>query len=154
MEHHGRAASQEEGLSRIYWDAMVFIYLIEDHPLFAPKVQRIYERILERQDTLCTSTFSVGEALVGAIKGRDTDLAARMKAVFRGGEVTLLSFHPGTAELYADIRANFPVTAPDAIHLATAAEVKTDVFVTNDKQLHRLIIPGISFIAGLDGTIF
>jgi predicted nucleic acid-binding protein len=154
MEHDDRAASQEESLSRIYWDAMVFIYLIEDHPLFAPKVQRIYERILERQDTLYTSAFSVGEALVGPIKGSDMDLAGRMKAVFRGGEVTLLSFHPSTAELYANIRASFPVTAPDAIHLATAAEVKTDVFVTNDKQLHRLIVTGISFIAGLDGTIF
>jgi hypothetical protein len=46
------------------------------------------------------------------------------------------------------------VKSPDAIHLGTAAEAKTDLFVTNDKQLQRLTIPGISFIAGLDGVVF
>jgi predicted nucleic acid-binding protein len=154
MEHHNRSAQTEEALSRIYWDAMVFIYLIEDHRAFAPKVQRIYERMLERKDTLYTSAFTVGESLVGPVKGRDARLAARMKTTFRGSEVNLLPFLASTAEIYADIRANFPVKTPDAIHLATAAEIRADLFLTNDKQLHRLTIPGISFIAGLDGTIF
>jgi predicted nucleic acid-binding protein len=133
---------------------MVFIYLIEDHPLFAPRIQRIYERMLERRDTLCTSSFTMGEALVGPIKGQDADLVMKMKSVFRSAEIDLLPFLPSTAEIYAMIRANYPVKASDAIHLATAAEARADVFVTNDQQLHRLIIPGISFIAGLDGNIF
>jgi predicted nucleic acid-binding protein len=154
MEYDDCSCEGEEELSRIYWDAMVFIYLIEDHPVFAPKVQRIYERMLERSDTLYTSAFTVGEALVGPIKGKDPDLAVKMKTVFRGAEVNLLPFLASTAEVYAGIRANFPVKTPDAIHLATAAEAKTDLFLTNDKELHRLVIPGISFIAGLDGAIF
>jgi predicted nucleic acid-binding protein len=154
MEYYDSSPSEEKGLSRVYWDAMVFIYLVEDHPVFGSSVRRVYDRMLEREDTLCTSVFTLGEALIGPIKGRDAELAARMKTVFRSDEVKLLPFLPSTAEIYADIRVNFPVKSPDAIHLATAAEAKADLFLTNDKHLHRLKIPGISFIAGLDGSIF
>jgi predicted nucleic acid-binding protein len=159
MEYRYRAASSltsftEEGLSRIYWDAMLFIYLVEDHPIFGPKVSHIYERMLERGDTLFTSSLTVGEALIGPVKGQDTALRDKIRAALYGDEVHLLPFLPGTAELYANIRATFPVKSPDAIHLATAAEAKIDLFLTNDAQLHRLTIPGIAFIAGLDGTVF
>jgi predicted nucleic acid-binding protein len=154
MEHYNRATSTEERLSRIYWDAMIFIYLVEDHPKFAPAVTRIYERMKKRQDTLYTSALTLGEALIGPIKGRDAGLASKMRTAFRGDEVSMLPFLPSTAEIYANIRVNFPVKSPDAIHLATAAEAKVDLFLANDRHLHQLTIPGISFIAGLDGTVF
>ncbi len=141
-------------MSRIYWDTMVFVYLIEDHPEFGSKVRRIYERMLERKDTLCTSTLTLGEALVGSIKGSDASLAKKLKAALNSDEVELLPFQAKTAEIYAEIRATFPVKSPDAIHLATAAETRADIFLTNDTHLHRLTIPGIQFIAGLDGVIF
>ena len=133
---------------------MVFVYLIEDHPEYGSKVRRIYERMLERKDTLCTSTLTLGEALVGSIKGNDASFGKKLKAALNSDEVELLPFQAKTAEIYAEIRANFPVKSPDAIHLATAAEARADIFLTNDAHLHRLTIPGIQFIAGLDGVIF
>lgn len=133
---------------------MVFVYLIEDHPVFGAQVHRVYKRMLERGDTLCTSTLTLGEALVGAIKGMDANLGERMRTALNSEEVELLPFAARTAEIYAEIRAKFPVKSPDAIHLATASEAKADVFLTNDSHLHRLAIPGIQFIAGLDGVVF
>ena len=141
-------------MSRIYWDTMVFVYLVEDHPVFAPKIERIYRRMLERGDALCTSVLTLGEALVGSIKAGDSTLGEKMRTVLKSDEVELLPFRAGTAEIYANLRASLPVKSPDAIHLATAAEAKADIFLTNDAQLHRLIIPGIQFIAGLDGRLF
>lgn len=141
-------------MSRIYWDPMVFIYLVEDHPVFGSKVDRIYRRMLERGDTLCTSTLTLGESLVASIKSQDAGLGERMKAALSSDEVELLPFRARTAELYAEIRAKFSVKSPDAIHLATAAEANADLFLTNDSHLHRLAIPGIHFIAGLDGKLF
>lgn len=141
-------------MSRIYWDTMAFIYLAENHPVFGPKIHRIYRRMYERGDTLCTSTLTLGEALVGAIKSKDVELSEKIKAVLSSNEVELLPFRARTAEIYAEIRSGYPVKSPDAIHLATAAEAKTDVFLTNDTQLRQLTIPGIQFIAGLDGSIF
>jgi predicted nucleic acid-binding protein len=103
---------------------------------------------------LCTSTLTLGEALVGSIKADEPVLGERMKAALNSDEVELLPFRARTAEIYAEIRARFPVTSPDAIHLASAAEAKADVFLTNDSRLHRLNIPGIHFIAGLEGKLF
>lgn len=141
-------------MSRIYWDTMVFVYLVEDHPVFGSKIERIYRRMLERGDTLCTSALTLGEALVGSIKSGDSALGEKMRTVLKGDEVDLLPFNARTAEIYAELRASLPVKSPDAIHLATAKEARTDIFLTNDAQLHRLIIPGIQFIAGLDGRFF
>jgi uncharacterized protein len=141
-------------VSRIYWDTMLFIYLIEDHPVYASKIRRVYQKMQARGDLLFTSTFAFGESLTGPLKGGDAALADKMRQLFRSEEVNLLPFLPGTAEIYASIRANSNIPPPDAIHLATAAENKTDLFLTNDKRLHRLTVSGIHFIAGLDGTIF
>jgi predicted nucleic acid-binding protein len=46
------------------------------------------------------------------------------------------------------------VAPADAIHLACAAQAKTDLFLTNDKRLVGKIIPGIQFIATLDTRLF
>lgn len=133
---------------------MVFVYLAEDHPVFSAQVERIYRRMLKRGDTLCTSTLTLGEALVASIKSEDKNLGDKTRSVLRSDELQLLPFRATTAEIYAEIRAKYPVKSPDAIHLATAAEAGADVFVTNDKHLHRLRIPGIQFIVGLDGAVF
>jgi predicted nucleic acid-binding protein len=133
---------------------MLFVYSIEGHPVYAPKVRHIYQRMQERGDTLSTSTLTFGETLTGPLKGGDSKLADQMRQMFRSEEVELLPFLASTAEIYASIRARATASAPDAIHLATAAENNTDIFLTNDKRLHRLTIPGIHFIAGLDGVIF
>jgi predicted nucleic acid-binding protein len=38
----------------------------------------------------------------------------------------------------------------DAIHLASAAQAGTELFLTNDKNLIGKVVPGIHFIASLD----
>ncbi|HEY7838794.1 MAG TPA: hypothetical protein VIC54_09360 [Terriglobales bacterium] len=43
---------------------------------------------------------------------------------------------------------------PDALHLAIAATAGVNLFLTNDRRLHRLKVPGIDFIAGLDTNLY
>jgi predicted nucleic acid-binding protein len=141
-------------MSLIYWDTMLFVYLLEDHPQFGPKVHRILRRMNDREDTLCTSVFAFAEVLTGSIKGQDSGLAEDIRKYFRGNEVELLPFNADMAERFAEIRGRNNLSEVDTIHLATAAYSRVDLFLTNDKRLQRLTIPGISFIAGLDGTVF
>ena len=140
-------------MSRIYWDTMLFIYLLEDRKEFAPKVQAILDRMIERQDVLCTSVFVFGEVLTGFVKEKEAEQMRTMRDYFRGNELELLPFTADVAERFAEIRARYTLGAIDAIHLATAAQARVDLFLTNDHRLHRLTIPGISFIAGLDGKL-
>jgi predicted nucleic acid-binding protein len=140
-------------MSRIYWDTMLFIYWLEDHPRHGGRVQQIFDRMRERQDQLCTSTFAVGETLVGFHKRHATETADRVRAFFREGPVEVIPYVLETADRYAEIRAGSGLSSADAIHLACAATAGTDLFLTNDKKLVGKVIPGIQFIAGLDSNI-
>jgi predicted nucleic acid-binding protein len=140
-------------MSRIYWDTMLFIYWLEDHPRYGARVQRIFERMQDRQDQLCTSSFAVGETLVGFHKRGATEAAARVRNFFRQSSIEVIPYNLDTSDLYADIRARIGVSSADAIHLACAASAGIDLLLTNDQSLIGKVVPGIQFIAGLDSNI-
>jgi predicted nucleic acid-binding protein len=141
-------------MSRIYWDTMLFVYLIEGNTEFADRVQAIHQRIDERNDTICTSVFTVGEVLTGPFKQGSADLAAQVQKAFRNPRYEIQPFTLEMSEWYAQIRASYRVSAADAIHLATAAQSRVNLFLTNDRRLSNLVIPGIDFVAALDVNLF
>jgi len=63
---------------------------------------------------------------------------------------TLLQFDEKAAILYAKLRCDAALRAPDAIQLACAASFGVDLFVTNDGRLHGKQVDGIQFITPLD----
>lgn len=134
---------------------MIFIYLIEGHPAYAPRVRAIYEEMARRGDRLCTSVFTFGEVLTGPRKvGAQTVVDLTREFFLKSGRVELLPYGVSTAEQFSIIRASTPVKAADAIHLACAAESGVELFITHDKSLQRLNIPGIHFITGLETNLF
>jgi len=141
-------------VSRIYWDSMLFIYWLEDHPQHAVRMNRILERMRERGDRLCTSVFTVGEVLTGLYKRNEAEMAAQVHDALRAPGIELIPFTADTADSYARIRATHRVSPPDAIHLASASHAGVDLFLTNDHRLKALTVPGIHFIAGMDVDLF
>jgi predicted nucleic acid-binding protein len=133
---------------------MLFVYLIEKHPEHAARVAQILAAMDKRRDSLCTSVFTLGEILTGAYKRGATEVMAGIHAALRPPRVELLPFTAKTAGIYAQIRAENRVSAADAIHLACAAEAGVDLFLTNDRRLTGLIVPGIAFIAGMGVDLF
>ena len=141
-------------MSRIYWDSMLFIYRLEDHPQHAARMNRIHKRMEKRGDKLCTSVFTVGEVLTGIYRLEALEIASQVREAFRSPQIELISFTPETADSYARIRAGHRVSPADAIHLASAANAGVDLFLTNDHRLQSLAVPGIDFIAGMDVNLF
>ena len=141
-------------MSRIYWDTMVFVYWLENHPIYAKRVQHILSKMEERQDRLCTSTFTLAEVLVGPYKVGDALAAKKIRGVFESPFIELLPFNMATADQYARIRVQHRVSPADAIHLSCAAQSGTDLFLTNDAALSGKVIPGIQFIVALDTNLF
>lgn len=140
-------------MSLIFWDTNLFVYWLEDHPQFAPKVHRIRRRMLERNDRLCTSTLTLGEVLTGPYVRQDEAVVQHYRSVLRAPFVEILPFSEQAADHYARLRARLTIAPPDAVQLASAAGAGVDLFLTNDKRLSRLTVPGIQFIAGLDAGI-
>jgi predicted nucleic acid-binding protein len=137
-------------LSRVYWDTMLFIYWLEDHPEYAPRVDAIRSRMEQRHDQLITGAFTFGEVLAGVYRKGTPQLADESRRLLRSLVAEVVPFTLETADRYARIRATPGITPADAIHLASAAQAGTDLFLTNDKRLVGKIVPGIQFIASLD----
>jgi|HubBroStandDraft_1064217.scaffolds.fasta_scaffold17673_5 predicted nucleic acid-binding protein len=142
-------------MSRVYWDSMLFVYLLEGNPAYAPRVKSILEGMVKRDDTLCTSVFTLGEVLTGARKyGSQAAVAATRRFFLDSGQVELLPYSATTSDRYSVIRAATNVESADAIHLASASESSVDLFITHDKKLKNISIPGIQFIVGLDTNLY
>ena len=137
-------------MSRIYWDTMLFIYWIEEHPTYLDRIERILKRMKTRGDQLCSSAFGFGEVMVGAKQRNDRHLADAIRTAMRPPQVELLPFDAAAAESYAEIRARHRTKPADSIHLACAAARGVDLFLTNDVELTKLDVPGIKFISSLD----
>jgi predicted nucleic acid-binding protein len=136
-------------VSRVFWDTNLFIYLLEGTGSQSDQVVRLRERMLERDDELCTSTLTLGEVLVKPVEQGDTALRQRYEDVL-SRTTRLIAFDRDAARRYAAIRLIRGIRPPDAIQLACAAQAGVDLFVTNDDRLSRFTVPGIQFLVSLD----
>jgi uncharacterized protein len=140
-------------MSRIFWDSMIAIYLLEDHPAFALRARQLLERSFKRKDTLFTSYFALGEILAGAKKAPNPQKTQAVRQTLDEMGFTYLPFDEGAVEPFSRLRAKEKVKAADCIHLACAASAGIDLFLTGDKQLLRMDVPGIQFIADFNTPI-
>ena len=140
-------------MSRIYWDTMLFIYLIDAHPTYFLRVQELLDRSFRRNDVLFTSYFALGEIMAGAEKSPHTQKTAAIRQTIEEMDFSFLPFDAGAVAPFSNLRAKERLKAPDAIQLACAASAGIDLFLTGDKQLMKLDVPGIQFIVDFNAPI-
>jgi uncharacterized protein len=140
-------------MSRIFWDSMIAIYLLEDHPAFATRAQELLERSFRRNDLLFTSYFALGEILAGAEKASNPEKTHVVQKVLKEIGFSYLPFDAGAVGPFASLRSRQRLKVADCIHLACAASAGIDLFLTGDKQLIKLDVPGIQFIADFNTPI-
>lgn len=137
-------------MARIFWDTNLFIYLFEHNPEWSERVVEFRRRMLARKDELITSYLTIGEAITKPAERRDTALEKSYLNFFVNGPVELVAFEMEASRRYAEIRSRERIRPADAIQLACAAAAKTDLFVTNDNRLSGMVVPGITFITGIE----
>ncbi len=140
-------------MSRIYWDTMLFIYLLEDHAVYAPRVRQLLERAYKRRDALYTSYLALGEIMAGAEKSpQPTEVSGDPRGHSGDG---LLIFavrrRSRRAVQQAPLQRKTENRGLDPSCCAASAGI--DLFLTGDRQLLRMDIPGIQFIADFDMPI-
>jgi predicted nucleic acid-binding protein len=141
-------------MTRIFWDSMLFIYLFQKDPMHWERVASLRRQSLERGDEICTSHLALGEILAGAYRDKDEATAQAIREGMARANIRLLPFDQQSVDLFARIRAEHCTAAADSIHLACAASFGVDLFITEDKKLLKLRIPGIKFIVGIDTDLF
>jgi predicted nucleic acid-binding protein len=136
-------------MSRVFWDTNIFIYFFEDHGRQGKSARGLRERMLKRGDQLITSAMSVGEILVKPRERQDLNLCREYEAAITSTAL-VLPFDLNAARRFSVLRLDRSLRAPDAIQLACAATVGTDLFITNDNRLSGLTVEGVQFIVPLD----
>jgi predicted nucleic acid-binding protein len=135
-------------MSRIFWDTNLFIYLWEDYGALSQAVAELRAKMLRRGDQLLTSTLTLGEILVKPTVAGDVELCRKYEDAI-SSVALLIPLDAKVAKIYAALRQDRLLKAPDVIQLASAASAAADLFVTNDEHLQGNHVPGIQFIVPL-----
>ena len=141
-------------MSRIFWDSMLFIYLLEDHPTFSTRARQLLARARRRGDSLYTSHLALGEILASAEKSPQPEKALLMRQTLDEMGFSYLPFDGGAVGPFSRLRGRHKVKVADSIHLACAASAGIDLFLTGDLGLIKLDVPGIQFIAEFNNPLF
>lgn len=140
-------------MSRIFWDSMLIIYLLEDHPVFGGRAVALAARARRRGDALFTSYLTLGEVLAGLEKSPDPQKTIAVRETLHEMGFSFLPFDSGAVIPFSKFRGKHRLKIADSIHLACAASAGIDLFLTGDHQLTKLNVPGIQFIAEFNTPI-
>jgi len=136
-------------MARVFWDTNLFIYLFEGVGALSKRVKDMRRAMLERGDQLLTSTLTLGEVLVKPLEKGEEELARKYHEALTATSV-MIPLDVKAATIYAGLRSDRSLRAPDAIQLACAAAAGVDLFVTNDARLQTQRVEGIHFIVSLE----
>lgn len=116
----------------VYLDSCIVIYLVEEHPEFAPIVESLLAK--HSEILLAVSPLTEMECMVLPLRNKNDVLAKKFRQWFR--QVKILSMDREIFKSAGRFRAKLPsLKTPDAIHLAAALHHGASEFWTNDQRL-------------------
>jgi predicted nucleic acid-binding protein len=121
---------------RVYPDANIFIYAVEDFEPLREPVVPLFEAIDQERIEAVTSELTLAEVLVKPLQRGADDVAAIYREMLRtGGSLRVVPVRRTILIEAAGLRASLGMKLPDAIHVATARNSACADFLTNDDRL-------------------
>ena len=133
----------------IFLDTNIWIYAYENDPVFGASAQRFLQSLRYGNFRMASSLFVLSELPVLPTRKNNAFALASYKRLFSSPQLTLLPYAEPSAQIYAQLRASQRLKPLDALHLATAAAARVDLFVTQDTKLLPQNVPGIGRIVDL-----
>ena len=125
-------------------DTAPWIYLLEDHPQFAPLFLDLFEAAERGQIQLALTTITMAEVLTGPLKHKQTTLAKRYENALNKYQVLPLT--ATIASLAAQLRIQYRLKLPDAVQLASALDLGAAALVTHDRDFSK--VKGLPVLQG------
>ena len=133
--------------SKIYVDTNLWIYFLEDHPAFAPKVRALFLAADRASCLLCANEIALAECLIRPARERDERRIAAYHTLFDEGAIEMLPLDGDLARRAAIAAGSLGLKLIDAIHYVSAREAGCRFFLTLDARFKSS--PGLTVI-GLD----
>ena len=127
------------GFTRIFLDTAPVVYFVERHPVFAPVVDDIFDRLDRVALSAVTSPITLLECLVLPFRSGSADLQRDFaELIVSGPGVTFIPLDAMIAQRGAELRARYNLSLADALQTAAALSAGCDAMLTNDVGLRRI----------------
>lgn len=126
-------------IQRRYWDSNIFLAILENDPIYAPKCKGVVAAIEKKEVKIVTSALTIAEVLY--LKGHPKITREKSQKIIRFFEsdtIILINVDRKIAEMAREYIWDFNVHHKDAIHLASAIYAKIEIFDTFDEKLLKL----------------
>lgn len=126
-------------LSIIAFDTAPLIYYIEDDSAYADMIQVIVDKLDKNMMSAVGSTLLLTELLTQPKRRNDQELVEQYTALLEAANnFRLVSLDSTIAIRAAELRAQYNLKTPDALHVATALISDAEAFLTNDQGIKRV----------------
>ena len=123
-------------------DTSIFVYFIEEHPLYLPVVDPLFEAIDAGEIEAVTSSLTLLEVLVIPFRFANATLVERYETLLTKSQgLRLIDLDRDFLRSVAHIRAATRAKTPDAMQLAAAMVTGCPVFLTNNNRIPA--VPGL-----------
>jgi predicted nucleic acid-binding protein len=123
----------------VYLDTALLIYYLEENPTYSNFLNLLFKKNEAGDFIFYTSVITLTEVLTLPVKLGKLELAKQYEFFLTSTQtLKLIRVNETIARLAAQLRADYAIRMPDAIHLATAIEIKADWFLTNDIALKKI----------------
>ena len=117
-------------------DTVIFIYFIEEHLVYLPLVEPVFQAIDAGQIPATTSTLTLLETLVVPYRNGGIELAKRYEAILTSSHgLVLAELTRPIVQTAARLRANTNIRTPDAFQVAAALNCGCKTLLTNDRNI-------------------
>jgi len=127
-----------KGVRGAVFDTMVLIYLLEDHPTYAPVCESLFRMAEAGSLSGVITPITLAEVIVKPLKAGQPELADRYQNAIKNlPNIALGDFSWKTGVMAGALKAKYGLALPDLFQAACAME-HGGVLVTNDKALKRI----------------
>ena len=133
------ALGELDGRQGVVLDTMVFIYLFEDHPVYADRCERILNRISEGAFSGVVTPITAAEILVKPLQKEEPSVADRYRAALRSfSNLDLANFDMDIGIMAGSLKARYGLPLPDMFQAAAALSYPARTLISNDKAFKRI----------------
>lgn len=124
---------------KIFIDTAPFIYLAEEHPIYAEKTKKFIATAFADQNSLLTSVITLMEFSVKPERDNKTESIAKLRTTWNRLSVQQLIINEQIAQQAATLRAKYPaLKGLDALQISAALVHDCQQFLTNDIPLQKI----------------
>ncbi len=130
----------------IYLDTNVLIRWIEGDSITRTPIETKLAALKSPEPFIITCRLSRLECRVKPLRDSNTNLLQLYEKLFNSEELRLTEIHSAVIERATELRSQFNLKTPDAIHLASAIVEGCQSFLTGDKQLGKITLIDVQVV--------